>query len=338
MKKAILVFIIFLIPIRLQAEIIFETDFSLDTGWAATTRSGVWQQAGTPNGWTAYRVPGSGGADLFVETGTGKNSSNALKISWTESPSTSLAVSLAKHLTGDQDTGYDEVYIRYHVKFDDNWKSGINGSDTNYWKWGRLHQNTHVTDQSQWTENRPFSRYVVWTYNGQPNPYINAVWADNDNAGLGSVAGPRIQMHYGPNDVGQGHFESIDDWVIDRNDNLGSFIASTQNWHTLEYRFKLATDLVNGDGVFEVWLDGIKQEPWGKLVLKGGATGYTGIPTESYTGFNWFIFFDNMAKWSAGWNGTNRYILVNDVVVSDEYIGHDYVVGQPSPPPNLSLQ
>ncbi len=332
-----------LFAVQARAAIIFETDFSQDTGWFAATRNGIWQQDSPPTGWTAYRVPGSRGANIFVESGSGVSGGNALKLTWSASSNTSLAVSLAKHLTGNQKTGYDELYIRYHVKFDDDWKSGTDGADTNYWKWGRLHQNTHPTDQSLWTENRPYSRYVVWTYNGRPEPYINAVWADNDVAGLGSVAGPRIQVHYGPSNVSQGHFETIDDWIIDRTEYPGFFKTypeKAQSWHTLEYHFKLATDLVNGNGVFEVWLDGEKQEHWTKLVLKGGATGYTGIPTESYTGFNWFIMFDNLSRWTSGWDDAigNRYILVNDVVVSDEYIGHDYVVGRPNPPTDVYIQ
>jgi len=99
----------------------------------------------------------------------------------------------------------------------------------------------------------------------------------------------------------------------------------------IEFRFKLATTATSNDGVFEWFVDGVKQDKFERLKPQFGAPQRTGIPlTNLGTGFNYFSLFDNMVGWNRGWDsaGTDPYVLLNDVVVSTSRIGHDYRVGQ----------
>jgi hypothetical protein len=65
------------------------------------------------------------------------------------------------------------------------------------------------------------------------------------------------------------------------------------------------------------------------------------VPTARHgSGLNFFTFFDNMAGWNKDWGlaDVEGAIYVNDVVISDTRIGHDYSVGRPKPPSNLVIQ
>jgi hypothetical protein len=65
------------------------------------------------------------------------------------------------------------------------------------------------------------------------------------------------------------------------------------------------------------------------MAAGSGAPQRNGIPTINRgSGFNFLTFFDNMAGWNSDWSrpGVDGYLLVNDVVVSRQRIGHDYVV------------
>lgn len=325
------------------SEIIFETDFAGDTGYKATNvllwNGGQGGIVAPPTGWDGVRVVG--GSILSVETGEGVNGSNALKLQWDPSLA-QPTINLGKHLTGDINTGYNELYIRYHVRLPNNFKAGTDGSYLPYWKWGRLWQNTSLYNggNNNWTENRADSFYVVWNF-GDAIPYtdVNAVWCANsgENLELGSAGGERVSVDWfisGSVPHSQdGYFEhmGLGEWELNNTDQPGFLVKkSDQKWHTVEYHFKLATANDADDGVMELWYDGIKQTPYSRIQSYDGDNKHKGIPTTAHgSGFNFFSFFDNMAGWNSDWDqpGVDGFILINDVVVSTSYIGHEYVVG-----------
>ncbi|MEE9438484.1 MAG: hypothetical protein V3V14_05750 [Saprospiraceae bacterium] len=322
--------------------IIFETNFNENDAYCVAYL-GLWN-GGSNNptapldGWSGVFATGS--SMIEIRNGEGVDGSKALKLSWADNIS-QPTVSLGKHLTNDVSTGFDELYIRYHVKLPNNFKAG-NGSYIPYWKWGRLWQNTTIDTFSNglitgnWTENRVDSKYVVWNFGGNP-PYTDAniVWGANEgvNLHLGSAGGERIGTDYFVSgsvpETSLGYFESI--WDINTSDRPGELENNTnQQWHTIEYRFKLASAIGADDGVFEMWWDGVPQGTYTRIAGLGGAPTPMGIPTVvDGSGFNFLVFFDNLTGWNGDWANSNfeGYILVNDVVVSTMRIGHNYIAG-----------
>jgi len=54
-----------------------------------------------------------------------------------------------------------------------------------------------------------------------------------------------------------------------------------------------------------------------------------GIPTPVInSGFNFFALFDNLRDWNNRWSDpdVDGYIDLNDIVISESYIGSDYRV------------
>ncbi len=325
------------------AGLVFETNFENDTGYAVSNiglwNGGVNNVIQPPGGWDG--VLATAASSVRVLSGQGVNGSNALKLDWDPNIS-QPTVSLGKHLTGNASTGFDELFIRYHVRLPNRFKAGDDAHFIPYWKWGRLWQNTTIDITvnglalGNWTENRVDSKYVVWNFGGAiPYTGVNVVWGENtgDSLQFGSSGGERQGLDYfvsgSDQHVSPGYFESL--WDINETDRLAELQNNTaQPWHIIEYRFKLASSATADDGEFQMWWNGVDQGPYSRIGGGGGAPNRNGIPTSrDGSGFNYFTFFDNMTGWNRDWgdDGVEGGIYVNDVVVSTDYIGTDYIAG-----------
>jgi hypothetical protein len=344
--------LLLLMPTITMGAVIFEDDFSAydNQGWYPGTTSSF-NTSNPPSGWTAYKRPSN--SVVQIDPGTGQHGTPALKLGY-QITGASSALSLGKHLTGNQNTGYDELYIRYQVKFDDNFKVASNGHNVGAWKWMRLWQYRDPNDRSDWSETPSDvedTRYIVAALNdvsGVDRPGWKAMWSDNQHGH--SNGGPRVQIEWYPWKAGndQGTFEAIPNWELNYppSPNAGMFKTfdgpGSQEWHTVEFHIKLSTIGPPGNGLFEIWMDGIRQVKHSKPSTAGGMSGnWENPPTQKYQGgINWITVFDNNQAWSASWNsppGTpgHRYIYLDNIVVSTSYIGNSYVVGGASPPDNM---
>ena len=340
---------------NIHSEIIFQTNFSNDTGYKVTSVN-LWNGGGIgtvkpPSGWDGVKATGN--SAISVEAGEGINGSNALKLKW--DPGLSQPnINLAKHLTGNTSMGYDELFIRYNVRLPNNFKAGKDGTSLAYWKWGRLWQNTTTYNDgdNNWTENREDSFYVVWNFaTGIPYTDMNAAWSANSGVklSLGSAGGERALVDWFATKsipyLQDGYFEHVGlgAWRLNSTDRPGYLVKNiNQSWHTIEYHFKLATAVGADDGVMEIWFDGIKQAPFTRIQSKDGAPEFKGIPTAVHgSGFNFFVLFDNLSGWNADWDQANvdGFIYLNDIVISTEVIGHEYIVNDnPPASPHLSIE
>jgi len=174
-------------PIILNPGIIFETDFSQDTGYSVQSvnqrNKGPLGPVDPPTGWD--RVGASHNGRVSVVSGAGIDGGNALKLEWdpeTEQPT----VALDKHLTSDDNTGFEELYIRYNIKLPNNFRASDASEYRPYWKWGRLWQNTHaIPDDQTWTEQRPDSGFIVWGMGGNGTyTQLTSVWSENSGPNL----------------------------------------------------------------------------------------------------------------------------------------------------------
>jgi hypothetical protein len=350
-----LFFVIFFVT-SAHADIIFETDFSKDVGYSISA-SNLFNTDNVPDGWDGVKA--SAASKVSVVENQGIGGKPALKLEW-DPNFAQPTISLLKHLTGDPNTGYRELYIRYNVRLPDNFKLGDGVSSLPYWKWGRLWQNTGV-DAASWTENREDSFYFVWTFAG--SPFFGVLHSitvganEGVNLRFSSSGGESYRVRWFTGEGGLsydfagqgGYFQAVGDgaWDVDWLDFTSPGFLKTraaaisQTYHTIEYRFKLASSTTANDGVIEIWYDGVKQSDWTELDHQQGAAplpANAGIPTAVHgSGFNCLVLFDNMVEFNKHWGQpeVDGFIYVNDIVVSDHYIGHDYVVGQSSPPLNL---
>jgi len=331
-----------------SAEIIFESDFSNDGSYYATQQQSSWTKVAenAPSGFIGALIEGNG--KIYGVPGAGIDNSVAMKFEW--DPDLGQPVSqLYLHLTDDKTTGYDEVYVRYHVRLPNNIKIGIPGvDDIPYWKFGRLWQNTGTAPGDRWTENRSDSGYAVWNFGGTQTWGVDAGGTFGANSGSninqGSAGGERYSNDYyiGTGDYTKipGHFRAVGDggWNFDPETRL--LYDKNQQWHTLEWRFKLSSSSSSNDGIFQMWFNGIEQVPV-DIRPGGSAPNLSGlepheIPTTVMgSGYNFLVVFDNMAYWNKEWDKSleGNGIFVNDVVVSTQRIGHDYRTGAEESPP-----
>lgn len=341
--KYVLVFLL-LIPTLSFATIVFEDDFSSGL-WSTTCINGISTSA--PNGWTGSRC--STGETLEIVSGVGVGGKNALRIGYTAG-STANAVQLFKHLTGNQNTGYNELYIRYKFRFSDNWKWYIDGTaptSSAYWKWMRLWQNRDPNNNTTWSENYPTSttgdtRYILMelastgTYRG----CFHTIWSDNVNGNSASGAQWMADWNSGTPTETQGCFGgagtgTTTGWnaeglhIQQPGDPYPGYFTTyplgSQTWHTIEWHVKLSTTQA-GNGIFQMWLDGNLQDDPDRGRALNGAT-MASYNTISYNGgINLLSLFDNIAGITNDWGSTPRYIYVDNVAISSSYIGPNYVI------------
>lgn len=341
------------------AGIIFETNFANDGAYSQTQAPhGDWVdvQDNPPEGFAGVVVTDNG--RVYGVPGSGVDGGVAMKVEYSNNPSAPENM-MYVHLTGDANTGYNELYIRYTVRFPEGIMIGDPASeDIPYWKFGRLWQNSGPTEPGgNWSENRVDSGYVVWNWNGTDtyglmNEIVYSAATGND-LGMGSNGGERYSTKWYtgiPSDftTAPGYFNAVGQggWDFDQGTRL--MVNTPQQWHTLEWRFKLATNTTSNDGVVQVWFDGVEQIPptQGKSSNAPDLPDLT--PSEMPTapiapsnGWNLVTIMDNMApQWHEHWDephagaGETRNpedikngIFFGEVVISTERVGHTYRVG-----------
>lgn len=340
--------------------LIFETTWENDgTYFYSKTQDGSDYTIGnSPTGFMATKASAGDNDSWSGVPGAGVGGSVAMRIKYDET-FVQPVMSQLLHLTGDKTKGYTNLHIRYHVKLPNNFRMGTSTSippfTAPYWKWGRLWQNMGTAaDQPDGTltENRIDSGYVVWNWsNGNPYLYGTQVAMSCQYSlatEFGSSGGQRYGSRYGASSTYKpfatspgSYWDSVgnSDWEMDFTETgvgVGDLLNNTtQDWHTIEYQFQLRTD--TNWGFCKVWFDGILQDPWEDIVAKGTPTTapppWTSSPTHRLiettvlgagTGWNGFVFFDNMQDWNAEWQlpGVGGYIDCNDLVVSTTRIGH----------------
>ncbi|MEM7607461.1 MAG: hypothetical protein AAF411_19075 [Myxococcota bacterium] len=321
-------------PSEPPAGVVFETNFARDGAYSAT-RISRWDYEQVPNGWDGVRT---NLGTIRGVPGAGVGGSVAMKFEW-PGGGTALATSLGKHLTGERDTGYADLYIRYHVRLPDGFRAG-RGQPLAYWKWGRLWQNTGL-EGAGWTEQRPDSYYIVWNWgSGLPRWGLRTGLTFGENLNTddrGSAGGPRGGPDWyvsGSDSPGyhigfDGHWDSVGAgaWEFDHDD--GRLLSEDQGWHTIEWHFRLSSTDTSNDGIFQVWFDG-EEQVCPNVV--DGIDQPTDVPstnrsliTAAKPGMNFFTLMDNVSGWNSEWDGAAGGIWINDVVISTERIGHDYV-------------
>ena len=308
--------------------VIFQDDFSTSANWAATV-FGVPQMWGAgnpiPGGWDGYRCESNG--DLRVLAGAGENGSNALRIGYRVGASQAGALTLYKHLTGgDASTGYPEIYVRMRMRYADDWLFG-NGTNQVIHKWFRAWQNIGYGEPNM-SETAHDTGYVIATQHSSKTAnvmhYFHSLTCNYQSDPGHSVNGPSISYDYYPYQAGSNQ-GFVDNTVGPVNTSNGS-IPSPQLWHTYEWRLRLS-EIGQADGIYELWVDGVKQIAPTRIRTNYGALeDGAGLTTEKRSGgFNLFLLFDNI-QGAANYWPDQKYLYVDNVVISEQPIGLGYQV------------
>lgn len=341
----ILLTLILLCASGANAAVVFEDDFGYyaGTGWTpSNSGAGHFVTGGTaqnpgrnePQGWTGWVRYGT--ATIGISPNEGRSNGPCLKVG-PEMISPSNQVGLVKYLGS---TGYNELYVRYYIKWSSGWRfgNGQSGGAFSYYKLTRMWQNLTDADIRGTSGVSIADEHnrgaIVWgVYDDQWadfNPYF-LVGAMKDPVD-GTVNCPQNNtcnmMYYFPNVAGnnQGFVSGTGTaWGPLASD--GSF-ATPSDFHCVEFHIRLASSWTSNDGVWEIWVDGVKQVT--STYYANGTDYHTRQPNENLctaqlgSGMNYITLHDNLTGgqyWSSP-----QYCYIDDVVVSTTYIGPDYVI------------
>lgn len=271
-----------------------------DITWSIT-RSDTCTTHCPPQGWTSYRTSSSiwtdnRGKDTYVLSsegargGKGKGITYNVEVSgdygtWTGG---SLDIWLGE-------TGYQELYIRYYLKFSSNWQ------------WTDPEQNFHC--QQKLMRISTFNDNILTTsYNPQEFgtgslnwPVLYPDWYFNKSF-------PPVQMTMA--------VRKAPDYATDEDEMVANAHWPTDSdWHCYEFRVKMNSAPGVADGEWEAWIDGVS-------VGKRTDVEWKMTGSDTTRGWNWIMLLDNITNASATKDShTEMQLYMDDVVISNEYIG-----------------
>jgi len=222
----------------------------------------------------------------------------------------------------DLGSHYTDVYMRWYIRFKSTWEFAVNKQMKLY------HMQAYDPDSEEYCEvshSNPY-HYFGGCFSNQP---ISSGGLANWDGTLFFYAENRPQCedaectNYSDNGVVNWSLGSYPTWA----QAAGGIFDG--DWHTLELRIQSNTIIGTADGVIELWYDGNKIDY---------ASGYEGddlywdyVGASAIRGFRLF---------SIGGNNNNQFdtscsdvadceqwYAIDDVVISDEYIGTDYEIG-----------
>lgn len=268
-------------------KVIFESNFSNDDSYIKIG-GGLWDESNVPTGFQG--AAGTATGSMMGVPGAGDGGTTAMRFTY-DGNFTQPTQHILRHLTGQTNTGYPELYIRYNLKLPPNFRiddGSVSGTNTSGpWKWGRLWQNTAMPPRpggnspGSWTENRQDAYYIVWNWSGSETNGIgmNISYGANATANGGLIIGPRARENgsaEGPRrregtlsgavaphtgnlgywqNVGGGAWE-LTPWAPNGADLVDK---AGQIYHTFEFRWRAATSDIANDGIMQWWIDGIEQ-------------------------------------------------------------------------------
>ncbi len=201
--------------------IIYESNFVNDGAFLADHVGNGFDNA--PEGFDNTKA--AGGIIKGVP-GAGINGSVALKFEWDAGTGQVLAVGMRKHLTGDKNTGYNEIFIRFRVRLPDTFVAGDSDPSPalTFWKHLRLWQGVDIPanapNPSEGEIGDP-SFYIVANFNGRPGfgTAQGCVMSENDSDHAGNSSdGGRYNL-----DLYQGSF----------NNTRGTHIGKPLHWDNM---------------------------------------------------------------------------------------------------------
>ena len=338
-----------------HAEVLFEDNFDAQDDWTTTVPAdgGCFTPEAVcdnppPTNWSGYynglqRVSG-GNNNLYIDAIAGYPYESAASTCrggggkcityWDEAEDNVGFNQSDGQLIVELGDEYPEVYLRFYIKFG----RKSDGSD-----YSILHSDSE-TSAHKLMHLQHYVSGAPWQYftANQGNCPTNSGGFNSWASGLGNMVQYKSYMGYrgwcnegtySPTclsgcyylqgspaysyDVGC----SMDHEIVDASfDN----IIGDGTWHSLEWRFKTNSDVGEADGIYQFWYDGDLIDsrtiiPFNQV----GATEVRGWRLVSVGG-NSYLYW---AGCDAGAGECEQWYAIDDVVISDAYIGPDYEIG-----------
>ena len=295
------------------AQIIFQDNFDNSPDWQSQQTVSKTQPEGTdiswgmtrsdkcttycpPQGWTSYRTACSTWTDdrrkdTYILSEEGARGGSGKGITYN--------VEVAQNWVGGSldlwlgEAGYEELYVRYYLKHDINWKwSNLENTKVGFQKLIRIctfNDNIWTSSYSPQGFRSQFINFPVfipdWYRNGAGSTYLTAA--------------VRKAPDYSAYD--------------DVHTNVHS--PDVGGWHCYEFHVKMNSANGAADGVYQFFLDG-------ELKAESTAVEWKQAGSDTTHNWNWLMFIDNVANASAApEDHVEMSLYMDDVVVSTEYIG-----------------
>jgi len=311
---------------------IFEDNFDSGSDWTVaqqvgtTTSCQLGSSCGLPNGWDAYyngaNLCGSGVSGrpgnntIYIDTGagypnesTGCFSGSKCYTNWQESCVDGFEDSDGS-LFVNLDAEYYDVYVRFKIKF----QSGYEEMGSHDWQMKLYHIYHAVPGSYSWDFfNRSSGNFPL------------------DSGGLSSYSDGQLYFYAQHSRTVSG--SSITNWplgTITSNRTAGGLWDG--DWHTIEMRFVINSSIGVADGVMQLWIDGTQKTSWvtdspTAINYVDGGTDYRGFRIVGIGGNN-----DNQFDLSSStMSSREQWYAVDDVVISETYVGTSYTIGGTSP-------
>lgn len=344
MKRRVMIFtVIFLATLGVgfcTATVLFEDDFDSHPDWSPPQRRGVSTSDkshpvyGNPRGYSDWRVGGSeneegvGHNTLNIDGTHHRGGEGKAFVFWTEMSQNWGADGL---LGVDLEGGYPEIYIRFYIKFQKDWRWCTNLSPMQKF----LHVSHYdpedadsLYDYFSPTQNKP--RYVMqaakWNKGASDVSISHSLsWYDNGPT-------PSNTRNYFP---GGGYAGSGTDWSTNSLDydtalfidgNYASYLPHKKGmmgdgeWHCWEWRLKMNTADGVSDGALQWWQDGLllysktdilwansesQCRAWNHVWLGGNNLNTYGLESDPWTHLH------------------EQWYAIDDFVISTEFVGLD---------------
>lgn len=339
--------VLFFLATSVHGQIIFEDNFDSHVDWQPTQQTYSVEVYGdslgdTPAGYDGYRVQktewddGNARQDTIrISSDNYRGASGKAVTFWIEHNSDGSGWSSDSLLNIELNSeGYDELYIRFFVKFSPDWKMDNDyayqqkflhvshyegGNPFQFFRDGNHHP-VFIPDLARYSKSGGGVSDIVYF----PSWRLTNDYYLSENT---PPAGDSSKNVYFPPD-GEYGGSGTDFYDVEWSETpAGKGMIGDGEWHCWEFRVKMNSGQNVPDGITEAWFDGVKvnssnhipfwdegpkgKQMWNYVQIGGNSQNMYGEESE------------HREQWYA----------LDDLVISTEYVGADYVIGSNPPSP-----
>lgn len=329
--NSIVLILLLLLPATSFGAILFEDNFDAQADWSPTqplATEGSIECTGScpsvPAGYDSYRLGKSyynnvGDNTLNIDSTNYRGSSGKALTFWSEvcdscgwASDGLLGIKLPSE-------GYEEIYARFYIKFQSDWKWDTSASPQQ--KFFRI---VHYDGSGspfvffQEGNSRPLSTIFLAKWNGGASNTAAVVNYRYENTYYPDKANPyhvKENTYY----LGTGNYAGTGE---------DSAMIGDGGWHYWEFYLKINSGVGVPDGKMKLWIDGeliseVNDLAWGDV----------GAQVSPRRLWNYvMIGGNNYNHYAPQSQAPEQWYAVDDLVISTTYIGPDYVIGGGSPP------
>lgn len=329
-----LVLFALLLPTLSTGAILFEDNFDNHADWSPSqvNQNDCWGSSCTsqPTGYYGYHLQATVYSNtkhntLNIDSTNHRGASGKALTVYQESAidkGTAYFVSDGLLMIPLASNGYDEVYVRFFVKFQTSpaWQWMVNQSNSPQWKFFRI---SHY----DYSSNRPISFGPLTTDTHYPLTIVDIAKYNRGSADAELRIAARYTNQYYPDRPVYLGDDSFDVYIPPANyggtgaEWYDSGQPGDGSWHCYEFYVKLNSAQGVADGKYKIWYDG-------NLVLNETNLMWWDPGTKPKQKWNMVMLGGNSNNhWTDSSAQAEQWYAIDDLVISTTYIGPNYVIG-----------